>query len=116
MMDICSRKIKLDLLLVVLMFGALPFVPSQQLFAEIPTTDNDYKKFFPVEVLSSETVEDISNSMQFLSLSEKVVKTMETVRFIDKPTLDDIVSINQEYLNNLQSTSGDTAVEAQKLE
>ena len=89
---------------------------SQQLFAETPLINNATQRFYQVEVISSETVEDISNSMQFLSLSEKVVKTMETVRFIDKPTLDDIVSINQEYLNNLQSTSGDTAVEAQKLE
>mgnify|MGYP006430522971 CR=1 FL=1 len=85
-------------------------------YAQTQDIENDSQKFYAVEVLSSEIIADLTNSTQFQSLNTQVVKTIETVRLVDKPTLNDIISMNQEYLDSLRNTSGDEAVDALLLE
>ena len=99
-----------------ILFILLVFSLSPLSYAQTQDVDNDTQRFYAVEVLSSEIIEDLTNSTQFQPLNTQVVKTIETVRLVDKPTLDDIINMNQEYLNSLRNTSGDAAVDALLLE
>ena len=99
-----------------ILFMLLVFSLSPLSYAQTQDIENDPQRFYAVEVLSSEIIADLTNSTQFQSLNTQVVKTIETVRLVDKPTLNDIIYMNQEYLDSLRNTFGDEAVDALLLE
>lgn len=91
------------------MVSILVFLPSQTQAENLTPKETPKNKVYRVEVLSKEVI-DTSYSGD-----TKIVKMKETIKLLDKPTLDDLIADNQDYINFLESEFGEKGKEMVKV-